>query len=120
MAWGTVSYLPHGIHPVIWSTAAAYIALFVVTALTKPTKQEIAAFDHAMAVQEPIDPNLSDSHMIKIAVGLLVFGAIFFAFVLYLSTCCVAVSGGIFYSDDTREKLLRRFTSRRGGFSHKF
>lgn len=90
MAWGTVSYLPYGIHPVIWSTAAAYIALFVVTALTKPTKQEIAAFDHAMAVQEPIDPNLSDSHMIKIAVGLLVFGAIFFAFVLYLSTCCVA------------------------------
>ena len=74
MAWGTVSYLPYGIHPVIWSTAAAYIALFVVTALTKPTKQEIAAFDHAMAVQEPIDPNLSDSHMIKIAVGLLVFG----------------------------------------------
>ena len=89
MAWGTVSYLPYGIHPVIWSTAASYIALFLVTAMTKPTANEIAAFDSAMAVQEPIDPNLSDSHMIKIASGLLVFGAVFFAFVLYLATCAV-------------------------------
>lgn len=84
LGWGAVSYLPYGIHPVIWSTAASFLVLFLFMAIAKPAPAELAAYEEAEKNEEPIDPTISDGNLIAIAVGMMAVGAAIFAYTIYL------------------------------------
>ncbi len=84
-AWGTVSYLPYGIHPVLWSTVLAYVVLVVVSMATKPTQPEILAFETAMKNREPIDTSISDGNLKTCAYLLIAFGFALFGYILFLA-----------------------------------
>lgn len=90
LGWGTVSYLPYGIHPVIWSTAASFVALLVVALLTKPTPSELEAFAVAEKNVEPIDTTISDRSLVAIAIGMMLIGTVIFGYTIYLGV----ITGG--------------------------
>lgn len=88
-SFGYAGYLPYSIHPVLWSTALSTIALFVVSAINKPSKAMIKNFNETIAKGgKEIDKqdDSSDSTMIKWSIGFIGIGLVMFGAIVWFST----------------------------------
>lgn len=86
-AFGYAGYLPFSIHPVLWGAAAAFLAIPVVTAISKPSEAEIGSFNTALGDGALLEESeSSDESMIRWSYGLIVAGLVLFAGIVWFST----------------------------------
>ena len=88
LAWS--GYLPLGIHPVIWSVVGAFIVLFAVSAMTRPTESQLAIFKQCNTVNPHIELSTSKKSLLSFTYATGAVGVAVLVFALWFGSHVVS------------------------------
>lgn len=83
LAWA--GYLPWSLHPVVWGFAASFAAMFIVSALTKPTATMDALVEKCMTVTPEENIGTPISKVKHYAYGMMAVAIIFYVAALWFA-----------------------------------